>query len=115
MKEINRIITDKYGVHLFRDNNTVNYIVYLVNNLNPEGVYYYDSQQQIPDNTGFREDNYVKMKGSLSWRGVWEDRYYMVDEEYWYGELKELSDLYTNYIEPYCKNYLRELNPSINE
>lgn len=117
MIEIDRIIVENWAVHLFKDegyNHFIDWIVYPGATDETGSAIYRNLEDD--DYIEFSEGNcHIKMKGRLCWRGVWEDRYYMVDEEYWYGELKELSDLYSNHIEPYCKEYLRKLNPTINE
>ena len=55
----------------------------------------------------FDENKCLKrFEGSYCWRGVWEGRLHFTDEEYWGGELSVMSDLYNNYIVPYCKNFI---------
>ena len=49
-----------------------------------------------------------KLEGSFCWRGVWEGRLYFPDEEYWGEEIAELSELYNDYILPWCKNFIKE-------
>lgn len=100
-----KIFTEWYTVHLEAlGTNTINYTVYQTIG-SGENLLYRDAEDDNYVKWG--EECHVKMEGSLCWRGVWEDRYYMVDEEYWYGELKELSDLYSNVIEPYLKEQIR--------
>lgn len=111
---VGRIVTEDYAVHITQEsNNWLKYKVYPIV-VNKDEILYRDLSNQ--DYIEFEEEKiYIKMEGSLCWRGVWEDRYYMVDEEYWYGELKELSDLYSDYIEPFCKDWLRKLDSTIRE
>jgi len=98
------INTEDYSVHFKQlSENRVEWIVYpTIEN----GKFYKNS-----DNGEYYEFNpnlsEVAMRGSMCWKGLWEDRYYMVQEEYWYGELKELSDLYSNHIEEACKEQIR--------
>lgn len=103
--------TDEYAVHFTISETWVKYIVYPISLFGidtEEQKVMYSSSEDEQDYIEFEEGKcYVKMKGSLCWRGVWEDRYYMVDEEYWYGELKALSDLYLEVIEPTAKEMIR--------
>lgn len=68
------------------------------------------------DDTPIYSDNFNEKKalkkfmGSYCYRGVFESRIYFTDDEYWGEELSELSDLFINYIEPWCKKTLNELN-----
>lgn len=57
----------------------------------------------------------MKLKGSYCWRGTWEGRLRFPDSEYWSEELKELSNLFEVWIEPYCKAFLRKVEPTCNE
>lgn len=55
------------------------------------------------------------IQGTYCWRGVWEGRLYFLHEEYWSEDLKELSDLFSAHIEPWCKNYIRKFYPHADE
>jgi len=64
---------------------------------------------------GNDEDIAMPMQGSYCWRGVWEGRLYFDEPEYWSQDLKELSDLFSTHIEPWCKNYIRQFYPHADE
>jgi len=53
-----------------------------------------------------------RFEGSFCWRGIWEGRIYFVDDEYWGSELKEMTDLYENYIVPWCIDFIKKRDPN---
>ena len=50
----------------------------------------------------------MKLEGSFCWRGVWEGRLYFPDMEYFGEEIKELSELYNDFIVPFCKDFIQK-------
>lgn len=44
------------------------------------------------------------------WRGIWEGRVYFKDDEYWSGELKDISNMWDE-LKPKLKQKIKEENP----
>lgn len=74
---------------------------------NTSGICYLDKDEGIKLHDTFDPEHCCcKLRGTLQWRGCWEGRMYFPDSEYWAEELKELSDLYSTFIEKKCKALL---------
>ena len=68
------------------------------------GGHYYDYRN---------DDCRIMFEFSFVWRGVWEGRVYMKDQEYWSEELKEMSDAWDE-IQIKFKEMIRQLDPNMN-
>lgn len=55
------------------------------------------------------------MNGSYCWRGAWEGRIYFGQEEYLSEDLKILSGIFSDIIEPWCKNHIRKFHQHAEE
>lgn len=108
---------EDYAVHFDVSDQGVDFQVYpiiLASYPSGEERNLYVDKENDPDMRETFEEGkcLVKMTGSYVWRGVWEGRLYFPDEEYWSEDLKELSDLFSTFIEPQCKEFIRSKNPN---
>ncbi|AGO49650.1 hypothetical protein Phi13:2_gp040 [Cellulophaga phage phi13:2] len=112
--ENNIIVHENYAVHFKMSDGWINFTAYFIikGSIGQVETFWYtdkdDEQKTLKD---FDENKaFHKLKGSYVWRGVWEGRLYFTDEEYWSEDLKELSDLFSDTIEPFCKEKITEYN-----
>ena len=118
--------TEDYKVHFESSDikNMVEFRVYEVKDATYVGgpkqgktilTYTIDAENDV-DEDEFDENMAVAtMQGSVRWRGVWDERIYFDKEEYWGHELKDLSELFSSHIEPWCKNYIKQFYPHADE
>jgi hypothetical protein len=103
-----------YHVHHEWDGFRLNFDVYPVSDWESiidgsTGTYYTDIEKEPDIRETFEEGKCLKkLSGSMCWRGVWEGRLYFTDQEYWDEELAELSALFSDHIEPWAKDFIRE-------
>lgn len=99
---------DLYDIHYTVQGNTGYFKVYKAFSFNEYDITdrdYEDSKSS--DYIQFDPDRVIpKLEGNLCNKGSWVGRLSFPDKDYWTEELKELSDLYTNHIEPYLKSVL---------
>jgi hypothetical protein len=77
-----------------------------------KGFSYIDKENEPEERQIFEEGKCLKkFEGSFCWRGVWEGRLYFTDDEYWGEEISEMAELYNNHIVPWCKDYIKGINP----
>lgn len=113
-----RVRIKDYMVHFKSDGFRIEFEVYPVQDwehlpTGKKGFSYIDKENEPEEREEFEEGKCLKkFEGSFCWRGVWEGRLYFTDEEYWGEELKEMSDLYENYIVVWCKNVIKSYEPS---
>ncbi len=73
------------------------------------GFFYIDKENEPDERETFEEGKCLKkLRGTLVWRGVWEDRLYFTDSEYCGKEIEELLILYNNHILPWCKKFIKD-------
>lgn len=112
-----RVRWGDYMVHFETRQHTLQFECYPVTDweklgTGEKGMSYTDKENE-PDLRDKFEDGKClkKLEGSFCWLGVWEGRLYFPDEEYWGEEIAELSELYNNYILPWCKDFIKERDP----
>ena len=80
------------------------------------GTCYTDKEHEPDIREVFEEGKcLMKLKGSYCWRGVWEGRLYFPDQEYWSGDLSELSVLFSEFIEPWAKEFIQKIEGNHHE
>ena len=112
-----RVRWGDYMVHLDTRQHTLQFECYPVHDwihvpTGKKGMSYTDKENEPDEIEVFKDGKCLKkLEGSFCWRGVWEGRLYFPDEEYWGEEIAELSELYNDYILPWCKNFIKERDP----
>jgi hypothetical protein len=107
-----------YMVHFKTDAHRLEFEVYPVQDwknllTSKEGTSYIDKENEPDEREIFEEGKCLKkLEGSFCWRGVWEGRLYFSDDEYWGEDIVELSELYSDHIEKWCKDFIKEREPS---
>jgi len=115
---LTRVRMMDFMVHFKTDSRTLEFEAYPVQDwehlpTGKKGFSYIDKENEPDDREVFEEGKCLKkFEGSFCWRGVWEGRLYFTDNEYWGEEISEMSELYNKHIAPWCKDFIKEREPS---
>lgn len=113
-----RIPVDEFMVHIDISQKQLRFEVYPIEHwthlgTNVKGMSYIDKEDSSEHREEFEEGKCLKkLEGSFCWRGVWEERLYFTDNEYWGEDIEELSRLYNDIIVPWCKGFIKEREPN---
>lgn len=116
-ENIKIVVTEYFAIHFYSSEyGSKNNIRFDINpiqqytDLGGHSGYQYLNKENEQDGVEFTEGEvFTKLTGTYCWRGIWEGRLYFQNDEYWSEDLKELSDLFSEVVEPECKNIIREL------
>jgi len=115
--KIKVIITEYFGIHFyyseFGNKNRIRFDINPIQqytDFDGHSGYQYLNKENEQDGVEFIEGEvFTKLTGTYCWRGIWEGRLYFQNDEYWSEDLKEISDLFSDVVEPECKNIIRGL------
>ncbi len=108
-------VLNDYAIHYAIDDLSVSFSVHPIvhwEGLDGDKGFYYIDKEKEPETIAKFDVNKClnKLEGCVRWRGVFDSRLYFPDVEYWGEDLKQLSNLYDNYILPFCKKIIYENN-----
>lgn len=99
----------EFAVHFWFDSLLLYFQVYPVDT-DEKGQIWYNSNSDRSLQVFDDQSSQMDFCGSVRWRGVWDNRLYFPDEEYWGTQLAEMSELYNEHILPQGKKLVCEVD-----